>query len=321
MILNNKTILVTGGAGFIGSHLIDKLLINHNPKKVIAFDNFCASKHSNILHLANNNKFELVVGDVRDFDVLEQVVEKSDIIFHLAASKLVMSLKRPRIDLETNIIGVFNVLQLAKKYNKRVVYTSTGSVLGSSDKPMSEEYPCNPTTLYGITKHTAEKYCLFYHREFGVPVTILRYFHVFGPRQDYSGDAGVVSIFISKVLKGFSPVVYGTGEQIRCFTYVEDDVDATIMLVEKDETIGKVYNIASKNRISVKQLADIIIKKYGNDNIRFKFGNPRQGENFKPIPSTEKIEKLGWSAKTSFEEGLQKTKEWVLKNINLNLTI
>ncbi|HOK41442.1 MAG TPA: GDP-mannose 4,6-dehydratase [bacterium] len=313
MEIKNKIILVTGGTGFIGSHLIEKLLKEYQPAKVIAYDNFCASKHSNIKHLLNDKRFELVVGDVRDFDVLEPIVEQSEIIFHLAASKLVMSLKRPRIDLETNIIGVFNILQLAKKFNKRVIHASTGSVLGSSDKPMPEDYPCSPTTLYGITKHTAERYCLFYYKEFGVKVTIIRYFHVYGPRQDYLGDAGVVNIFISRVLNNKPLYIYGTGEQIRCFTYVEDDVDATILMALKDETIGEIYNVASRNRISVKELAEIIIKKYGNKNSKYEFREARPGENLKPIPDTTKIEKFGWTAKVNFEEGLERTKNWIVE--------
>lgn len=312
MELRGKSILITGGAGFIGSHLAEKILLTKDPACVVVFDNFCASKHGNIEHLKPDSRFKLVTGDVRDFDVLEPWVEKCDMVFHLAASKLVVSAERPRLDLETNIIGVFNILQLARKHRKRVLYTSTGSVLGSSDIPMDEEHSCNPTTLYGISKLTAERYCQFFHLEYGLPVTVLRYFHVFGPRQDYSGDAGVVSIFISRVLKGQPPRVFGSGEQIRCFTFVEDDVDATLMLMERDDTIGEIYNVASRNRISVRQLADKVIQTYGPPGMQIQYGPARPGENLKPIPETGKIEKLGWRAGTSFEQGLEKTLQWIV---------
>ena len=310
--LTNKTLLVTGGAGFIGSHLARKLLDTRNPGKVILYDNFCASTQSKIADVLQNEKADLAACDLRDFDVLENYVEQSEVIFHLAASKLVVAMERPRIDLETNIIGMFNILQLAKKYGTRVIYVSTGSVLGSSPKPMNELHPCNPTTLYGISKYTAEQYCRFYHRVFGVNVSILRYFHVYGPLQDYSGDAGVVSIFISRILRGAPPVIYGSGEQIRCFTYVEDDVDATILLAERDDTIGETYNVASPSRISVKELAEIVIEKYGHDGLGYEFGPAREGENLKPIPDTSKIESLGWKAQIPFEEGLERTKDWII---------
>jgi len=313
MVLKGKKILITGGAGFIGSHLAEKILWTLQPASVLVFDNFCASRHTNIEHLLADDRFELVTGDIRDYDVLEPLMERCEIVFHLAASKLVVSAQRPRLDLETNIIGVFNILQLARKYNRHLLYTSTGSVLGSSDIPMDEEYSCNPTTLYGISKLTAEKYCKFFHREYGLPVTILRYFHVFGPRQDYSGGAGVVSIFLSRVLDNQPTVVYGSGEQVRCFTFVEDAVDATLMVMEKEETVGELYNVASDKRVPVKQLARIIIEKYGRPGMQIEYGPARPGENLKPIPDTRKIEKLGWRAKISFEQGLEKTRQWIIE--------
>ena len=312
MNLSNKTILITGGAGFIGSHLARKLVSTRNPEKIILFDNFCASNPSNIADMSNNEKIQLVVGDTRDYDVLEPFIEQSDVVFHLAASKLVVAMERPRVDLETNIIGLFNILQLARKYNTRILYSSTGSVLGSSETPMDEKHNCKPTTLYGITKLTAEHYCDFYYNVFDIKVTVTRYFHVYGPLQDYSGDAGVVSIFLSRVLNKKSPIIFGNGEQIRCFTYVEDDVDATIMLVERDDTAGEIYNIASPARISVKELARIVIKKYGEKGLKYEFVPARAGENLRPIPETTKIESLGWKAVTSFEDGLEKTKNWVV---------
>ncbi len=310
MSFKNKTALVTGGAGFIGSHVVDRLL-QEGAEKVTIFDNFIGGQFNNIKHLIGNPRVQLIVGDVRDFDAVKPLVQESDFIFHEAASKLVASLKNPRIDLGTNIIGTFNILEASRDSDARIVQISTGSVFGSSDKPMNEEHVKNPTTLYGISKLTGEKYGLFYAKEFGVKASVLRYFHVFGPRQDYHGEAGVINIFLSKILNGKAPIINSGGEQIRCFTYVSDDVDATLLLAQKKEAIGQAYNVASKTRMSINELAKIIIDKYADKPITPEQGDTRQGENLKPIPDTTKIEKLGWKEKVSFEEGLENTKKWI----------
>lgn len=309
-VVSGKTVLVTGGAGFIGSHICTESLAQ-GAKKVVALDNFVASRQKNLRHLVNDDRFELISGDVRDFETVLPLVKQSDFVFHEAASKLVVSLKNPRIDLGTNIIGTFNILEAAKNTNVRIVHASTGSVLGSSDQPMAEDHEKNPTTLYGISKLTGEKYCEFYAKEFGVKVSVLRYFHVFGPRQDYYGEAGVINIFMSRVFNGQAPIVFGTGEQIRCFTYVKDTVGANFLLAGKDETIGEIYNVASRTRISVKDLAQTLIDKYAKQKIEIEMGPHRQGENLRPIPDTSKIEAVGFKESVTFEEGLELTKEWI----------
>ena len=309
-LLKNKVVLVTGGAGFIGSHLCTESL-KKGAKKVFALDNFVASRQKNLRHLVKDNRFELISGDIRDYETVLPLVKKSDFIFHEAASKLVASLKNPRIDLGTNITGTFNILEAARHTTARIIHASTGSVLGSSEEPMQEDHEKNPTTLYGISKLTAEKYCEFYAKEFEVRVSVLRYFHVFGPRQDYYGEAGVINIFLSRILNGLPPIINGTGEQIRCFTYVKDDVDANFLLASKDETIGEVYNVASKTRISVKDLAFKLVEKYAEKNLEPQYAPARPGENLKPIPNAKKIEALGFKETVSFEEGLDLTKQWI----------
>jgi len=320
MSFTNKTILITGGAGFIGSNMCD-VLIKQDVKKIICFDNFCASKKENIQHLLTNPKFELVTGDVRDFEFLKPYVLESDIVFNLAASKLVVALEKPRTDLQTNIIGIFNILEIARqKPSLRIVHASTGSVLGSSDKPMKEDAHPKPTTLYGISKLTGENYCRFYAKEFNIKVSVIRYFHVFGPRQDYAGKAGVINIFLSRVLKGRAPTIFGSGEQLRCFTFVLDDVEATLMLASRNDTIGEIYNIASETRLSINDLTKTIIEKYSPDkNLKPEYGPAAQGENMRPVPDTTKIESLGFKPKYTFEQGLEITKQWIendLKNTN-----
>lgn len=267
----------------------------------------------NINHLTNNKRVKIIRGDIRNFNLIKRLVKESDYIFNEAASKLVYSMDNPRQDLETNIIGAFNIAQAALNANtsKRIIHASTGSVFGSSTTPMKENHTMNPTTPYGISKMSGEKYILYYAKEFGIKASVIRYFHVFGPRQDYSGEAGVVNIFLARVLQNKDPIVYSGGEQIRCFTYIDDDIDATLLMARSNKSVGEDYNVASKTRMSINELADIIVKKYAKIKLKPIYGKARKGENPRPIPDTEKIEKLGFKEKVSFEDGLDRTKKWI----------
>ncbi len=317
-IFKNKVVLVTGGSGFIGSHIIDRALAL-GAEKVISYDNLAGSAGSarNHGHLLSNNNFKFVNGDIADYDKIKPYVEEADVIFNEAASKLVVSLKNPMIDVQTNVVGNFGIAEILRKSESdaRIIHASTGSVFGSSDKPFEESDPMNPSTVYGISKLAAEKYFLLYHKLYGLKATVLRYFHVYGPRQDYHGEAGVVSIFLSRVINGLPPQVCGSGEAIRCFTYVQDDVDANILLYKNNNSIGRGYNVASHNRISVLQLANMVIEKYGSKGMKPEMVADRVGENLKPIPSTKDIESLGWQAKTSFSDGLEITKKWLVDDM------
>jgi len=319
LMLKNKTVLVTGGTGFIGSHIIDRCLAE-GAEKVVAIDNLAGSTTQNVAHILNDpalkKRFLFVKGDIRDLNTIRPLVQQSDVVFDEAASKLVVSLKNPRIDMETNVMGTFNVLDSALNTNTRIIHASTGSVLGSSDKPMREDGNPRPTTAYGISKLAGEKYCLFFAKEYGLKVSVLRYFHVFGPRQDYSGEAGVINIFLSKVLQGQAPTIYSGGKQIRCFTYVTDDVEANFLMLRNKNTVGEVYNAASRTRLSVNDLANMIIRKYSKvKGMKPIMGENRMGENFRPIPDTSKIEALGFKESVSFEEGLERTKRWIEQDL------
>lgn len=313
MKLNGSSILITGGCGFIGSHLVERVL-DEDVRSVTVLDNLVAGTRENLQHI-EDSRLSIVIGDVANYQVVEKLVQKADVVFHQAASKMMVSRESPRIDLETNILGTFNILEACRGADVRVIYASTGSVLGSSDEPMSETHPANPSTLYGISKYTAEKYCRFYAEEFGVRVSMLRYFHVFGPRQDYAGEAGVVSIFLSRFLAGKSPVVNKPGDQIRCLTFVKDTVEANMLLVANDESIGETYNIAAKTRISVTDLARTIRDLCGREEVEILSGDARPGENLRPVPDTTKIETLGFSESWTFQQGLQATKTWVEKDM------
>ncbi len=300
----NKTILVFGGSGFIGSHLADEL-IKCNPKKLIIFDNLSASSTDNIKHLLSDERVEFIKGDVRDYDVVEKYVLESDFVFNLSAGNVGNSVLRPRVDLETNIIGTFNILMaVRKKPEVRIVHASSGSV-------------ANPSTPYAISKLAGEQYCQLFAKEFGVKVSILRYYHVFGPRQDLNGKCGVINIFLSRILKGLPPILWGSGDAIKCFTFVLDSVRATLMLAEDDDTIGNIYDIASDTRVDIKYLANLLIKKYANNKkMEPIYAEPKIGENLALFPNKSNMKFLGWKTEYTFEQGLDITKDWVEKQLN-----
>jgi UDP-glucose 4-epimerase len=313
-MLSGKTVFVTGGAGFIGSHLVDASLA-HGAARVIVLDNFTGGRLENLEHLRGDDRVSVTTGDVREMDTVAPLVAAADVIFHEAASKMIVSESHPRVDLETNIVGTFNLLQCLRGTEKVLLHASTGSVLGNSvEGEMQEDHPRNPSTLYGISKGCAEGYVQFYAREFGVNAGIVRYFHVCGPRQPHDGEAGVVSIFLGRVLRGLPPVINGTGEQIRCFTYVMDDVNANFLLLGQlmqNRCRGEIYNVASRTRVSVLELAKTVIERYGTGAIAPVFGPPRAGENLRPIPDTKKIESLGFRESVTFDEALELTKLWL----------
>jgi UDP-glucose 4-epimerase len=309
--LKNKTVLVTGGTGFIGSHICEEAL--KLGAKVIALDNLCASTEENVSHLKGNN-FQFVNGDIRDYHLIKELVDKTDYIFNQAASKMVSSRDSPIRDLDTNARGTLNIMEAIRHSDNKpiVIHASTGSVLGSTDEEdMREDHPRLPTSHYGISKLAGEEYCRFYANEFGVKVKVLRYFHVFGPRQDYSGEAGVVSIFLSNAMKRKPLKIFNGGDQIRCFTYIKDDVNANFLLAAIPDGWGEMYHVASKTRMTINELAKIIIKKYGKKGVITKDGGWRLGENPRPIPDTSKLEELGFKEETSFEDGLDTTAKWV----------
>ena len=306
----DKTILVTGAAGFIGSHLVDEVL-KAGARRVVGLDNMVAGSMENLAGALENTHFEFIRGDVRDTGLVDQLVPDSELVFHLAASKLVMSRTNPRIDIETNIMGSFNVLSAARGRGIRVVYASTGSVLGSDDRPMEEGHRKKPSTLYGVSKGTAEEYALFYAREFDLEVSVIRYFHVYGPRQDYFGAAGVINIFLARAMRGLPLYVHGSGEQIRCFTHVKDDVAATMFLAAHPGTVGEIYHVASPARVSVGDLAKTVVERWGKPGAVIVNDEARPGENLRPVPMTSKIEALGFKTHTAFEQGLEETKAWV----------
>jgi len=301
-------ILVTGGAGFVGSHLVDKLLeLKH---KVVILDN-----------LSTGQKKFIHGGDFYKIDIKSPMVSavfkkyKFDIVFHLAAQKSVPdSIKDPLFDAQENIIGSLNLLENCKKFNvKKLVFVSSGGAIydDADEYPTTEKSEAKPLTPYAIAKFSIEKYINFYGKVHGLKYTILRPANIFGPRQDPYGEAGVTAIFISNLLKKKRCYITGNGKQTRDFVYVQDVVDA---LIKATKTNNKIYNVATGEDISILKLYKKIASLIGSES-DFDDKPKVKGEVLKSQLSCSKIKKeLKWKPKYTLEQGIQETIEYFRNN-------
>jgi len=301
-------ILVTGGAGFIGSNVVDALVKDGH--EVIVLDNLSTGKEENI-----NPEVKFYNIDLLDIESLEFVFRefKPDVVNHHAAQIDVRkSVEDPAFDAETNIIGSINLFELSINYGvKRIIFSSTGGALyGEPDKlPANEDTPIEPISPYGVAKYCSENYLNYFKRLYGIERVILRYANVYGPRQDTLGEAGVVAIFTGKILKGEKPVVYGDGTQTRDYIYVEDVVEANVLALNGKEGT---YNIGTGKETSVNELIEVFSKVLGRE-IKPEYATPRKGEVHRISLDADMAKReLGFVPKYSLEEGLKKTIEWYI---------
>ena len=232
--------LVTGGVCFIGSHLCERLLKDNH--EVICLDDLSGSSFDNIRHLYDNKNFLFIKGDIRDKGLMKSL--KADIIFHLAAQISVdKSIVVPEDTISRNVMGTLNVLETARMNKAKVIYSSSCEVYGSMQmSPMTERHPTDPTSTYALSKLSADKLCKVYYDTFGVPITVLRCFNIFGPRQSYTSYGAVISIFTNRVLKGRPPLIHGDGEQTRDYCYIDDVMDAYMKAMNKEPFFCGVVN-------------------------------------------------------------------------------
>ena len=252
----SRKVLVTGGAGFVGSHLCEELV--ELGATVYCLDNLSAGKESNIAFMQDKPNFHFIKKDVCDDDAeMDDLFKEVDVVFHNAASKKNICLVNPQRDLEVNAGGALNLLQYALKHKiEKFVHASTGSVYGEPQIfPTDETHPLHPVSYYGVSKLAGERYVDVFHRLYGLNTTILRYFHVYGPRQESNEFGGVVSIFLRNITEGKNPVVFGHGEQVRSFTWVKDLVQANLKAATTKKANGQAYNAASGIKVSINDLA------------------------------------------------------------------
>ena len=312
-------IIVTGGAGFIGSNLVEKLL--EMGKSVIIIDNLSTGKQENISHLLEKGAL-FYEHDITDIEMLKRIfmLHKPKIVFHLAAQASVSrSVREPDFDARVNIIGSLNLLNLSVEYGvEKFVFSSTGgAIYGDGVEVPTPETTCpNPISPYGIAKLSVEKYLEFFGKEKGLRYTSLRYGNVYGPRQDPYGEAGVVAIFTERMLKDEEVVINGDGEYVRDYVYVSDVVEANILAMEKGD--GEVINIGTSRGTTVNELFGMLkeITGYSKDPV---YGPPRPGDLRKSVLDISRArEVLGWEPKVKLEDGLRMTVEWFKKRGDLS---
>ena len=302
--------LVTGGAGFIGSHIVRALLQQN--REVVVLDNFSTGFLDNLEEV--KHRIELVDGDIRKPEHLKRAMKGVEIIFHQAALPSVSrSMKDPVSTSEINVGGTLNVLEAARQAKvRRLVFASSSSVYGESPDPYrQEEMPLKPMSPYALSKRMGEELCALYSRAFGVETVALRYFNVFGPRQNPNSQyAAVIPSFITQLLNGQSPVIYGTGKQSRDFTYVENVVQANLLASRASGVSGQVFNVGTGGTLTVQELfrqtAELL-----SSNLPVVYEPARQGDvQHSQADITMAALLLGYAPAVDFQEGLRRTVEW-----------
>ena len=299
--------LVTGGAGFIGSHVVDLLVQKGHDVSVI--DNLSTGNQDNL-----NLDSRFFEADIRDVEKLESIFssERPEIVFHLAAQVDVgKSMKIPIEDAEINILGSLNVLEACKKYGvKKVIYSNSGGA-GSGEPqyfPVDEEHPISPMSHYGVSKHVVEHYLEVYHHLHGLKFTSLRYANIYGPRQDPFGEGGVVAIFSRKILDGKSPVIFGNGNQTRDFMYVGDVAKINLLCVEGADNL--ILNVGTGKEISINSLFSKL-KEIEDSKIPVIYGSAREGDIYRSVLGIDLLQKEFPSFQfEDLSQGLMKTMEW-----------
>lgn len=301
--------MVTGGAGFIGSHIVEELL--KTGIDVVAVDDLSAGKMENVALFQDNPHFQFIKCDVSDYEAIKKCFDGVDVVFHEAASKKNICLKDPRRDLWVNGQGTFNLLEIARDNGiKKFVHASTGSVYGEAQViPQTEEHPLCPVSYYGVSKLAGERYVKTFVHLYDIDATILRYFHVYGTRQESNEYGGVIAIFARQLLNEKRPTIFGDGTQERSFTYVQDVVNANLFVATKDGTKGEVYNCASGINVTVGQMCDDMRKVLNKEYLEPEYFDWTIGDIKKFAISNKKIVNLGFEFQTSFFDGLKATAE------------
>jgi len=311
MKIQGMKVLVTGGAGFIGSNLVDELVKDNH---VVILDDFSSGKNENVAHHIGRDNVEIIAGDIRDKGLLSRVTKGIDVIYHLAVQCLRVSINDPRTNHEVNATGTLNICMAAlENAVKRFVYISSSEVYGTAVKvPMDETHPCEPTTVYGASKLAGEKYAIAYHRTYGMRSMAVIPFNTYGPREHFEGAYGeVIPKFVLRALNDVRPVIFGDGSQTRDFTYVGDTVRGIIAASECDDMIGQTVNVARGEEVGIKELAEKIYKKLGKHHLTPMYEKARPGDVRRHFAGVKKADGLfGFKAEVGIDEGLDMFIGW-----------
>jgi UDP-glucose 4-epimerase len=311
--VKGKRVVVTGGAGFIGSHLCDRI-IEEGPARLAIVDNFSLGKERNIRQLLGNKRVAVYREDASVYESMRRVLakERAEVVFNLAVIPLPMSLELPMQTIETNISITACLCELQRKRAfQTLVHCSSSEAYGTAlYVPMDEKHPERPLTPYAASKIACDHIATSYYTTFGGDISIARPFNAYGPRQNDRSYAGVIPVTIKRIMEGEPPVIFGDGEQTRDYTYVEDIVNGILGVFRTEEARGKIINIASGREVTIRHLVETIADLMGfNGEIQYK--PPRPGDVLRHRGNISLAKELfGFSPKVDFGEGLKKTVEW-----------
>ena len=310
-----QKIVVTGGAGFVGSNLVSRLLAEK--ARVVVLDDFYTGDNNNLP--VGEPNLEVMRGSVTDFDLVRDVIQGAGLVFHLAARNIIVSTRNPREDYEVNIGGTLNVLLAARELSiPRVVYSSSTSVYGNPRYlPINEDDATNMLSPYAVSKFAGENYCKAFYESYGLSSAVVRYSNVYGTFQRPDNPyCGVVSKFFESAMNGESPRIHGDGEQTRDFTYIDDVVEATLLAGISPKADGQVYNVGTGREVSVNQLARAIIGITGAK-VDPAYVDRRDIDNIRRrVVNIEKIRReLRWIPTFTVEQGLRRTYEWLVRTM------
>jgi UDP-glucose 4-epimerase len=303
--MKDKRVIVIGGAGFIGSNIAEELSMDN---EVIIIDDLSSGRMQNIQHLTKRSNVSFIQGSITDLSLLQKAFDRADYIFHQAAlASVAMSIQDPLRTNEVNILGTLNVLVAAcDRHVKKVVFASSCAIYGDTPTlPTREELSADPLSPYAVTKATGEQYCSVFRHVYGLPTACLRYFNVYGPRQDPKSEyAAVVPKFITAALSSRPLIIFGDGKQTRDFVFVKDVVSANVLAAEAHA--AGAFNIGSGRQTSVVELANLVLRLTGRDATPL-YHPPKAGEIRHSFADISRARECGYSPKYNLDEGIKKT--------------
>jgi nucleoside-diphosphate-sugar epimerase len=314
MVQKNSRALVTGGAGFIGSHVVDRLV--EADVEVTVLDNLDTGQMENIAQHKRKRNFHFIKGDIRNLRLVKQLVKDMDAVFNLAAiASVPRSIENPLLVNDVNVKGTLNLLKASVDSGvKRFVQASSAAVYGDSQTlPVREDFNPMPLSPYAASKLAAENYAIVFNQVYGLETVCLRYFNVYGPRQAYNDYSGAITIFANDILALRPPKIFGDGKQTRDFVFVEDVVSATMLALTEKNAVGEIFNISTGKATTINKLVQILQKIIGKKNLKPVHEEPREGDIRHSYASIEKARTLlGYEPMFSLEKGLKKLVQYML---------